>query len=624
MSSLLSTINSPADLRALSVPQLNALAEEIRARMIEVVSTNGGHLASSLGVVELTLALHRVFDFSRDYLVLDVGHQCYPHKLITGRRESFSTLRQHGGLSGFPNFLESPYDLFISGHSSTSISAAAGLAAAAKLRGEKRQAVALIGDGAMTGGMCFEAMNHAGNSGLDLLVVLNDNEMAISKTVGAFSQSLEEFRSRPKTTAARNLLRRLVRGIPLLGGPLSRMQEHFFNILKNHHGAASVFEALGFRYFGPFDGHDIAGMLNEFSNLKQLSGPRIVHLITEKGRGMAAAAADPETFHSAAPFSMPSVGKITLHAVGRQTYTQVFADTLVRIAAADDKVVGVTAAMVTGTGMKRFAEKFPERFYDVGIAEEHAVTFAAGLAKAGFVPVVAIYSTFLQRAYDQVFHDLALQRDLPVVLAVDRAGLVGSDGQTHHGVFDISYLRHLPGLVLLAPRDAVELREMLKFAVALRRTVAIRYPRGGVPEEDALPPGRTPLALGKAEKLRDGSDGAILAYGRMVAPVYAAAVRLENSYGKKFAVWNARFCKPLDAEMLADAARAGKIVTVENNALAGGFGSAVAEKLSDLRINCPLQRLGIPDEFVGAGTVAELDAELGLDVDGIVRACLEA
>lgn len=619
---LLDSINSPADLRGLSLGQLQRLAQEIRARMIEVVGVNGGHLASNLGVVELTIALHRVFDFSKDFLVLDVGHQCYPHKLLTGRRERFPTLRQHGGLSGFPNFQESPYDLFTSGHSSTSISAAAGLVAAARLRGEARQAVALVGDGAMAGGMCFEAMNHVGNAGLDLLVVLNDNNMAISRTVGAFSQSLEEFRTRPRATAVRNHVRHFVNRVPLVGGTLGWMNERLLSALKNHRGAAAVFEALGFRYFGPFDGHDLASLCHELENLRQLRGPRLVHVVTEKGRGLAAAAADPESFHSAVPFSTPSVGKITLHVSRRQSYTDVFSDALLRLGAADPRVVAVTAAMATGTGMKRFAEKFPGRFFDVGIAEEHAVTFAAGLAKAGMVPVVGIYSTFFQRAYDQIFHDLALQRRLPVILAIDRAGLVGSDGQTHHGVFDVSYLRHLPGLTLMAPRDGDELGEMLKFAAGLGRTVAIRYPRGAVPEEGALPAGGAPLELGRAEKLCDGDAGAVLAYGRMVAPAWAAVRRLREE-GRAFALWNARFCKPLDQDMARAAAATGRVVTVENNALAGGFGSAVAECLVDLGLSCRLRRLGVPDEFVPAGTVAELDAALGLDVDGILRALRE-
>ncbi|GHV22723.1 1-deoxy-D-xylulose-5-phosphate synthase 1 [Planctomycetales bacterium] len=612
----------PADLTRLTPSALAALAAELRALMIEVVGKNGGHLASSLGVVELTLALHRVFDFRRDALMFDVGHQCYAHKILTGRRDRFSTLRQMGGLSGFPNAAESPYDYFTSGHASASVAAAAGWAAAAKIRGEARQAVAVIGDGSLGGGLAFEAMNHAGQAGLDLLVVLNDNEMSIGKTVGAFAAYLEQIRARPDATRLRQLLRRFLRGVPLVGNALVRAQEHLLNLVKNPAGA--FFQAMNFRYFGPFDGHDIPQLLATLTKLKNLSGPRLLHVITEKGRGFSAAAADPESFHSAAPFAtaLPAA-KITL-APTSTTYTDIFGATLCAMAAKNPRLVAITAAMTAGAGLKNFAAKFPDRFYDVGIAESYAVTLAAGLARGGMLPVVGIYSTFLQRAYDQIFHDVLLQKNLPLILAIDRAGLVGNDGPTHHGAFDLSYLRHFPDIVLLAPRDGDELATMLQWAANSGKTCAIRYPRGAA-ERGILPFATAPLTLGRGEKLRDDNgrgDGALVAYGRLVAPAFAAAEKLAER-GKNFAVYNARFAKPLDEEMLRAAAATGRILTLEDNAAAGGFGSAVAEFLATRNLACRLQILGIPDRFIEGATVAQLDRQLGFDVAGIMRSAQE-
>ncbi len=610
---LLDTITSPEDLRELPMSALPALAAEIRARITEVVSRNGGHLSSNLGVVELTLALHRVFDFRRDRLVFDVGHQCYTHKILTGRRAAFHTIRTAGGLSGFPNPSESEYDTFISGHASTSISAATGLATAIRLSGEKRKVVALIGDGSISGGMCFEAMNHAGHEQEDLIVILNDNEMAIGRTVGAFARRLEEFRSTPEGTQMHRELRQILQCIPLIGVSLDWLQQRVLDSMKNHTGAAAIFEALGFRYFGPFDGHNIPLMEDALQNLRQLSGPLLLHVITEKGRGFAAAAADPESFHSAAPFTIVGTGEVVTRTQNINSYSNIAAQELLRLAREDQKIVAITAAMTAGTGLNTLASELPGRFFDVGIAEEHAIPFAAALAREGYKPAVAIYSTFLQRGYDQVFHDLVLQGCLPVTLLLDRAGLVGQDGPTHHGIYDIAFLRHLPNLVLLAPRDGEELQQMLRFALAQGRPCAIRYPRGG---PDLLPTLHAPLELGRSERLTDGEDGTVFAYGRMVFPALQAA-KLAAESGIRIGVVNARFAKPLDEAALLEAAAGGLVFTAEDHALAGGFGSAVCELLADHGVACRIVRLGIPDEFIRGASPAEQYHTLQLDAQGL-------
>lgn len=614
-SDLLDSIYSPQDLHGLTLAELEQLAAEIRTRLTEVVAHNGGHLSSNLGIVELTIALHRCFDFKKDKLVFDVGHQSYPHKLLTGRADKFHTLRQKNGISGFPNPAESEYDSFISGHASTSLSSATGLAVANRLSGENSKTVALIGDGALGGGMCFEAMNHIGHSGEDVLIVLNDNEMAIGKTVGAFARRLEEFRSSPQTTQLREEIRQGFQNIPLFGTSLEWLQERVLNALKNHSGAAAVFEAMGIRYFGPFDGHDIQAMEQELKNLRELSGPRVFHVITVKGKGFDAAANDPESYHSAAPFVVQGSGEIVTKTKNNQTYSNIFAQTLLDAAQDDQKIVAITAAMTAGTGLSNIAQSIPERFFDVGIAEAHSIPFAAALAKKGFKPVVAIYSTFLQRGYDQIFHDICLQPDCPVVFALDRAGLVGSDGPTHHGIFDIAFLRHLPNITLLAPRDGIELRMMLQFALKQNSPCVIRYPRGG-PALNTLPEEYAPIEHGRSEVVMEGSQATVFAYGKMVEPAMRAA-KMAKEKGLNIRVVNARFAKPLDEDALREAAKTGIVFTVEDHALAGGFGSAVAEFYADNDISCKLIRKGIPDTFQKAASVNELLRELGLDAQGL-------
>lgn len=612
---ILDRIDSPAALRHLAPDEVQGLAEEIRTYLTEVISTNGGHLASNLGVVELTLALHRVFDFARDRLLFDVGHQCYTHKLVTGRRAAFPTLRQRGGITGFPNPRESLYDPFLCGHASTSISTAVGYATAFRMLDLPHQAVAVVGDGAIGGGMCFEALNHAGHARENVLVILNDNEMAIAKTVGAFSREMTAFRSNPATQRIHADLHDILQGIPLIGNSLDWLQERLLDAVKNHTGLAAVFSAMGFHYFGPIDGHDLEGLERQLRLLYQYKGPRLLHVVTRKGHGFDAAAADPETFHSAVPFEIRGQGDVIPRTVSGTTYSDILTDALLAEAEADPHVLGITAAMPAGTGIKRMSERFPDRLIDVGIAEAHAITYAAGLAREGMKPVLAIYSTFLQRGYDQIFHDVLLQPDLPLVICLDRAGLVGSDGPTHHGVFDIAFLRHLPGITLMAPRDGVELAAMLHFALALGTPVAIRYPRGG-PPVNTLPASRTPLALGTSEELLSGTDGVVLAYGRMVEPALRAARALEAE-GIALGVVNARFAKPLDAGRIAEAAETGLILTVEDHALAGGFGSAVGEVVLDMGHACRVVRIGVPDHYIEAGSAEELDRLLGLDPEGL-------
>ncbi len=625
---IIDEVNSPEDIRYLDHDQLSLLAKEIRSLIIKTVSRNGGHLASNLGAVELTLALHRVFDFSVDRLYFDVGHQCYTHKIITGRRDQFHSLRQKSGISGFPNPRESDFDPLLVGHASTSISSAVGFAEAVRGIAPRRQAVAVIGDGAIGGGMAFEALNHAGQSRSDVLIVLNDNNMAIAATTGALSRYLTDLRTRPETRNLRQSLSSLLTSIPVAGKPLKNLQEHVLSGLKGLIEATHIFSALGFKYFGPLDGHDLGLLETELARIKEMRGPRILHVATEKGRGFAAAAADPERYHSAAPFSMESRREHAL-SVRKVAYTDVFADSLALAAEDDSGIVAITAAMPSGTGIRKFGKKFPSRFYDVGICEAHAVTFAASLAKSGKKAVLAIYSTFLQRGYDQLIHDVAVQGKMDLVLAIDRAGLVGSDGPTHHGVFDISFLRHIPGLVLMAPRDGAELSEMLTFALASGGVIAIRYPRGATPETDALarktawPTVQNRLDIGKAEILRQGDDGAVIAYGRMVFTAWLAADILAKQ-GKNVTVVNARFAKPLDTDLFANLARSQPwLMTVEDHALQGGFGSGLLEALADAGIAAKIRRLGIPDCFIEHAEQDQLDAMLGLDAASVAKAALE-
>ncbi|HYO26857.1 MAG TPA: 1-deoxy-D-xylulose-5-phosphate synthase [Azonexus sp.] len=606
--SLLETINSPADLRRLERKQLPQLATELRAFLIDSVAQTGGHLSSNLGTVELTIALHAVFDTPADRLVWDVGHQCYAHKILTGRRAGMSQLRMHGGVSGFPKRSESPYDTFGVGHSSTSISAALGMALAAKHKGEARKAIAIIGDGAMSAGMAFEAMNNAGVADADMLVILNDNEMSISPPVGALNNILTRLMSGKTFNAAREGARHMLELAPPLLELARRAEEH----VKGMIAPGTLFEEFGFHYFGPIDGHDLDVLIPTLENLKQLKGPKFLHVITKKGQGYKLAEADPILYHGVAKFA-PGEGIKAGKSPGKLTYTQVFGDWLCDMARADGRLIGITPAMREGSGLVRFAKTFPDRYYDVGIAEQHAVTFAAGLACEGLKPVVAIYSTFLQRAYDQLIHDVALQ-NLPVVFAVDRGGLVGADGPTHHGTFDLSFVTCIPNMVVMAPADEAECRMMLSTAYALDGPSMVRYPRGGgsgsVPATtlDTLP-------LGKGEIRRHGKGVALLAFGSLVPAALAAGEELDAT------VVNMRFVKPLDAELIVElAGNHSLLVSIEENAVIGGAGSEIERVLAERGIRVPLLRLGLPDRFIDHGEQNQLLAELGLDKDGIVRA----
>ena len=606
--SLLETINSPADLRRLERKQLPQLATELRAFLIDSVSQTGGHLSSNLGTVELTIALHAVFNTPEDRLVWDVGHQCYAHKVLTGRREGMNRLRMHGGVSGFPKRSESPYDTFGVGHSSTSISAALGMALAAKHKGEARKAIAIIGDGAMSAGMAFEAMNNAGVADADMLVILNDNEMSISPPVGALNNILTRLMSGKTFNAAREGARHMLELAPPLLELARRAEEH----VKGMIAPGTLFEEFGFHYFGPIDGHDLDVLIPTLENLRQLKGPKFLHVITKKGQGYKLAEADPILYHGVARFA-PGEGIKAAKGPGKLTYTQVFGDWLCDMAKADSRLVGITPAMREGSGLVRFAEEFPARYFDVGIAEQHAVTFAAGLACEGLKPVVAIYSTFLQRAYDQLIHDVALQ-NLPVVFAVDRGGLVGADGPTHHGTFDLSFVTCIPNMVVMTPADEAECRAMLSTAFALDCPSMVRYPRGGgsgcVPAMnlDTLP-------LGKGEIRRQGKGVALLAFGSLVASAVAAGDELDAT------VANMRFVKPIDAELIVQlAGNHSLLVSIEENSIIGGAGSEIERVLAERGMKVPLLRLGLPDHFIDHGEQGQLLAELGLDKDGIVRA----
>jgi 1-deoxy-D-xylulose-5-phosphate synthase len=606
--SLLETINSPADLRRLERKQLPQLATELRAFLIDSVSQTGGHLSSNLGTVELTIALHAVFNTPEDRLVWDVGHQCYAHKVLTGRREGMNRLRMHGGVSGFPKRSESPYDTFGVGHSSTSISAALGMALAAKHKGEARKAIAIIGDGAMSAGMAFEAMNNAGVADADMLVILNDNEMSISPPVGALNNILTRLMSGKTFNAAREGARHMLELAPPLLELARRAEEH----VKGMIAPGTLFEEFGFHYFGPIDGHDLDVLIPTLENLRQLKGPKFLHVITKKGQGYKLAEADPILYHGVARFA-PGEGIKAAKGPGKLTYTQVFGDWLCDMARADSRLVGITPAMREGSGLVRFAEEFPARYFDVGIAEQHAVTFAAGLACEGLKPVVAIYSTFLQRAYDQLIHDVALQ-NLPVVFAVDRGGLVGADGPTHHGTFDLSFVTCIPNMVVMTPADEAECRAMLSTAFALDCPSMVRYPRGGgsgcVPAMnlDTLP-------LGKGEIRRQGKGVALLAFGSLVASAVAAGDELDAT------VANMRFVKPIDAELIVQlAGNHSLLVSIEENSIIGGAGSEIERVLAERGMKVPLLRLGLPDRFIDHGEQGQLLAELGLDKDGIVRA----
>ena len=611
MSNLLSSIDSPADLRRLSRTQLQPLADELRAFVLDSVSKTGGHLSSNLGTVELTIALHYVFNTPEDRLVWDVGHQTYPHKILTGRRDRMHTLRQLGGVSGFPRRDESEYDTFGVGHSSTSISAALGMALAAKMKGENRHAVAIIGDGAMTAGMAFEALNNAGVEHGRLLVVLNDNDMSISPPVGALNRYLAQLMSGQFYAAAKNVGKTVLKGAPPLFELAKRLEEHAKGMVV----PATLFEKFGFNYVGPIDGHDLDSLVPTLENVRELlekgEGPQFLHVVTKKGQGYKLAEADPVAYHGPGKFD-PAVGLVKPATPPKPTFTQVFGQWLCDMAEHDHRLVGITPAMREGSGMVEFHKRFPGRYFDVGIAEQHAVTFAAGLACEGLKPVVAIYSTFLQRAYDQLIHDVALQ-NLPMVFALDRAGLVGADGATHAGAYDIAYLRCIPNMAIACPADEAETRQLLSTAHAQNHPVAVRYPRGaGVGA--TIPASLDGLPYGKGEVRRRGRNVAILAFGTLLHPALVAADSLNAT------VANMRWVKPLDMDLLRELARTHQaLVTVEEGCLMGGAGSAVLEALQAEGLDLPVLQLGLSDTFIEHGDPAKLLAAEGLDAAGIER-----
>jgi 1-deoxy-D-xylulose-5-phosphate synthase len=608
---LLDGIAKPADLRQLPASKLPALAAELREFLIHTVSTRGGHFAAGLGTVELTIALHYIYDTPHDRLVWDVGHQAYPHKVLTGRRDRLHTIKQDGGLAPFPTRTESEYDTFGVGHSSTSISAALGMAVAAARAGETRRVVAIIGDGAMTAGMAFEALNHAGSLPADLLVILNDNDMSISENVGALSNQFARALSGRVYAHLREGGKKVLRPMPAVWELARRSEEH----LKGMVLPGTLFEELGFNYIGPMDGHDVKALVRTLRNIKQLRGPQFLHVVTRKGKGYAPAEADPIKWHGPGPFD-PASGTIFKEKSSGPTYSQIFGQWLCDMAAADSRIIGITPAMREGSGMVEFSRRFPERYFDVAIAEQHAVTFAAGLATAGLKPVVAIYSTFLQRAYDQFIHDVALQ-NLPVVFAVDRAGLVGSDGATHQGSYDLSFARCIPNTVIMAPADENECRQMLYTATTLDCPAIVRYPRGsgpGVPVVSEM----SVLPLGKAQLRREGKSGlALLAFGALLAPAAAIAEAFDAT------LVNMRFVKPLDEELILTlAARHRALVTIEENAALGGAGSGVLELLAAEGCSLPLLQLGIPDRFIAHGSREGCLTAAGLDAAGL-RASIE-
>ena len=603
---LLETLASPADLRRLPAAKLTEVAQELRQFLIQSVATRGGHFAAGLGTVELTIALHYVFNTPHDRLVWDVGHQAYPHKVLTGRRDKLHTIKQDMGLAPFPTRSESEYDTFGVGHSSTSISAALGMAVAAAQRGEDRRVVAIIGDGALTAGMAFEALNHAGSLPADLLIVLNDNDMSISENVGALSNYLARVLSGKMYSHLRDTGKKVLRHMPTVWELARRSEEHFKGMVL----PGTLFEEMGFNYIGPVDGHDVKALVDTLSNLKKLRGPQFLHVVTRKGKGYAPAEADPIKWHGPGPFD-PASGQIFKEASSGPTYSQIFGKWLCDMADRDPAIVGITPAMREGSGLVEFSKRFPARYFDVAIAEQHAVTLAAGMAVEGLKPVVAIYSTFLQRAYDQLIHDVALQ-NLPVIFAVDRAGLVGSDGATHQGSYDLSFLRCIPNMIIMAPADENECRQMLYTGTTLSSPSVIRYPRGTGPGA-AIAAEMTALPVGVAQLRREGRSGlAILAFGALVDSAQKIAELLDAT------IVNMRFVKPLDEKMIVSiATRHRAIITMEENAIMGGAGAAVGEFLNATGLQLPLLNIGIPDRFIEHGTRDTCLARAGLDLAGL-------
>jgi 1-deoxy-D-xylulose-5-phosphate synthase len=621
MMKVLDQIHTSQDVKKLDPEELERLCHEIREEILSTVSKTGGHLASSLGVVELTTVLHYVFDFPMDKLVWDVGHQSYAHKLLTGRKDRFHTLRQFEGISGFPKRDESPYDAFDSGHSGTSISSALGMAEARRLRGEGGRVIAVIGDGSMTAGLAFEGLNQTGHIDQDLIVILNDNEMSISRNVGALSSYLNRLMTGQFVNRFRNDMKDFLETLPGIGKSVLRFAKQAEESLKGLLMPGLLFEELGLKYIGPIDGHRLDYLIETFQNIKKLRGPILVHVITKKGKGYPPAETNPDRFHGVPPFVIET-GELRNDQENPPTYTEVFGETLCQLARENKRLIAITAAMQNGTGLEEFAREFPDRFYDIGIAEQHAVTFAAGLALEGMRPVVAIYSTFLQRAYDQVLQDVCLQ-NLPVVFALDRGGIVGEDGPTHHGLFDFSYLRHIPNMIVMVPKDENEFQHMIKTAMECPMPVAFRYPRGkgvGVRREVPL----QSIGIGKGELLREGQDILIIAIGSTVYPSLRAAESLAE-VGIQAAVINSRFLKPLDGNLLCDwAKKTGKVLTVEENVLQGGFGSAVLELFQERGLfSIQVKRLGIPDIFVEHGSQALLREKYGIDENGIFKGVRE-
>jgi 1-deoxy-D-xylulose-5-phosphate synthase len=624
---LLESINSPEDLRKIPVEQLSQLASEVRQRMVDVVSQSGGHLASSLGAVELIIALHYCLDTPKDKIVYDVGHQAYAHKILTGRNKDFSSLRQFRGISGFPSKDESPYDVFTTGHSSNAVSLALGLACARDYNAQYFKVVAVVGDGSLSGGLCFEGLNNTGHLKKDILVILNTNELSIAPNVGAISTYLNKIISLPIYNRFKNQLESFVRSRVPQESRILKLVNRFEEGLKGLFVPGMLFEELGFRYFGPFDGHDLHILIPALKNILNIKGPRLMHVVTKKGKGYAPAESEPVRFHGTGPFA-PDTG-VSLSGGKQKTYTEVFSDKLVSLARDNKRIVAITAAMPEGTGLDKFRDTYPDRFFDVGIAEGHAVCFASGLARAGLKPVIAVYSTFLQRAYDQIIEDVAVQNS-PVIFAVDRAGIVGEDGVTHQGIFDISYLRNIPNLVVMAPKDGAELESMLEFAVSLDKPAAIRYPRSpcqcvakrSLPEGDHVTtsPAKN-IELGKAEVLREGKDFAIIALGAMVSPSQEA-IELLAKEGLSGTLINARFAKPLDIDLFKEVRKITKyIFTAEEGIVDGGFGSAVSESIDSAVI-----RIGLEDEFIPHGKREVLLEKYGLSARGImnrVKSCLE-
>ena len=619
MDKLLSTIHSPRDLQGLSYQQLTQLAAEIREAICRLIAKRTAHFASNLGVVELTLALHTTFDFSRDRLIWDTGHQAYPHKLVTGRYDEFSTMRTKGGLMGYPNPAESDYDLFVTGHAGCSIGTALGMKCADDLlrSEENRSVVAVIGDGAFTSGVVLEAMNHAGGLKKNMVVVLNDNKMSICPRVGGLAESLDRLRMNTFYAGLKSQIQKLLVSVPLLGEPIERFVHQIKHAVKAGLVGGMFFEDLGFHYHGPVDGHNIRQLQRYLSMARQVKGPVLLHVVTEKGHGFEPAAEDPRSFHTPAPFSRTN-GSVAFTTKGVRSYTHVARDTLLEQMRADSRVVVITAAMCQGNKLEPIRDEFPDRFFDVGICESHAVALAAGLAKAGLRPVVDIYSTFLQRSYDQIFQEVSLQ-NLPILMLLDRAGVVGPDGPTHHGVFDLTYLRPLPNLTVLAPGDEHDLGLMIPWALAQDHPTAIRYPKTSTSKRARS---AAPVELGTAEVLRQGTDGMLVACGTLVNHCLEAADTLAHE-GLQLGVINARFVKPLDTRTILRALREQPLlVTVEEGALMGGFGSAVLEAASDAGLDASrIRRLGIPDRFVEHGSRTELLAELGLSSEAIAKAC---